>query len=398
MQLPMPDDWDKASTCRWAICWPDSPKWRAILSGLIESPMQGRLWDFKTGDFLELREDFRPIYDYNFNLKEVIMACNDSGLADAFNNIAEAISKISVSMTNNNSGGSVCCEQTIINQNGFLQGTTIAPGSGESIPIFGSQPPLSNGPEDIPDGYETREEFDLDRCQVANLVVDGFISTLRGLGAIGVFDFIALAGLIVATIAGAIIFPPSAIPIACAALGFLATEVTLLTVLANAVADDRETWVCELYNSESVETAMQVVSDLLDGILAAIPVAGRAGFFIKQIALLLLNSDTLNQLQKKVAHLQYPDADCSSCVSSHDMKTPRSGRFFSAICLPTACTPRILPLFSSHVRPREGSVIKPRSKPRHNSLSGQHIDQRHHDSPSQSWGIGTFTCPSPKIL
>lgn len=313
MELPIPDDWDGESTCRYAVCWPDSVKWKAILYGLIESPMQGRIWDFSTGSFLTLREQFRPIFNYNFDIGECLMACNDTGLADAFNNIATAITKISVSITNNNGSSSVCCEQQIIDQNGGIAGSTTQPGTGDTIPIFGTEPPVGVPPGTYPDGYTSEEEYLLDKCQVSNLIVDGFIGSLRGLGALGVFNYIALAGLIVLAITGAIIFPPAFIPMAAAALGFLAAEVTVLTLVANEVEANREEWVCTLYNSESAEIAIQLVADLMDAIIASLSLTGGVGFYVKQIALLLLNANTLNQLMTKTAHLTYPDADCSMC-------------------------------------------------------------------------------------
>lgn len=235
---------------------------------------------------------------------------------NGLNALAEAVAGLKFSSGSSGSGGSsgdCACQATIINQHGGIGGTFTQGGSSQPWPIFSTEPTLSVTPGTPPEGYDTWEEYRLDKCQVANLVIDGFIGSLRGLGALGVFNYITVAGLIVLAISGAIIFPPAFIPIAAAAIGMMALEVTTLSLFANYVQDNREEWVCALYNSDSVESALSVIADLIDGIIAAIGTSSTVGLAIKQLALLLLNGDTLNQLYSEVAHLQYPDADCSSC-------------------------------------------------------------------------------------
>lgn len=306
MKHAIPTDWDRETFCRFSICWPDSPLWRALLRGLVTEPARGFFWDEKTGSIRGVLADFRQTLDHNIELWEVIMACNDQGIAIALNAIAEALSK------QDRSGSGVCCEQTIIDKNGGISGS-IETGTGETIPIFGTQPPLSIEPGTFPAGYNDLQEYNLDKCQVANLIVDGAIGSLRGLGALGAFNYAGLAALIVLAITGAIVFPPAAIPIMGAALGFLAVEVTLLTLAANSLQEDRDEWVCTLYNAEGVEAAIAILSDLMDKLIETIGTTSLKGQIIKQILLLLFNSDTLNQLFSKTAHLTYPNADCSAC-------------------------------------------------------------------------------------
>jgi hypothetical protein len=94
MEIPIPNDWDGISFCRWAICWPESVLWEAILRGLVTNPSRGRFWDADTGNILEVQEAFLPALDYNSQLKEVFMACDDQGLtliAQAINNLALSV-------------------------------------------------------------------------------------------------------------------------------------------------------------------------------------------------------------------------------------------------------------------------------------------------------------------
>lgn len=318
-QMPMPDDWDLTSFCRWAVCWPDSPKWRAILHGLLETPMQGRFWDFSTGNFLALRESFRQAYNYNFTLEEVIMSCGDNGIALALEHVAQALVQMAanqatanqvanqVSLTNN-----FCCEQTLINSGGNVVANITTP-LGETTPIYGTQEPGSLQPGTFPPGFENQAEYQLDKCQMSNLIFDGWVMSLRNLAAFGVFNGIALAGLVVAALAGIIVFPPAAIPIMCAAIGVLSVNVTILAVVADELEANRQYWVCIFYTSDSVEEIVAFIADALDALIATLQTTGPIGFAIKQICLLLLNSDTLNGLMEKRAHIDYPNADCSTC-------------------------------------------------------------------------------------
>lgn len=49
MQAPIPDDWINEAWLCYAIQWPDSTKWLAILNGLLSNPRQGRFWNGQTG-------------------------------------------------------------------------------------------------------------------------------------------------------------------------------------------------------------------------------------------------------------------------------------------------------------------------------------------------------------
>lgn len=254
-------------------------------------------------------DDFRISQDlYNLALKELIkdMSCD---INEGLQAIADSIALLG------RGGGTMssCCQDEIVNSGGGFSGGTFEDPTYGELPIYGTQPPISLEPETFPDGYETLEEYQLDKCQMANLIFDGVIGSLQGLGALGVFNWVVLAGLIVLAITGAIIFPPAFIPIAGAALGFLAAEVTILAVVASEMQSNRQAWVCALYEADGVQAALETIAELMDLAIAAAGGTGPVAVAIKTILLLLFNGDTLNQLFTKTAHLVYPDADCSSC-------------------------------------------------------------------------------------
>lgn len=312
-QAVIPDDWTN-EYCAYSVCWPNSPQWLAVLRGVLVLPASGRFWDETTGVITEAQAVIRETFDHNLHLQEVLMSCNDA-TATALNNIANAIiqSNQSVALTIL-SQGNACCEQTIINQNGGVQGSTPQADDPETeVPIYGTQPPIGVPPGEYPEGYDSLEEYELDKCQVANLIVDGLIGSLRNLALITFTNIAGLAGLIVVAIVGLIAFPPAAIPMM---VGFLLMAVGVFGAL-DSVADDieanREQWVCAMFFNDNVTTVISVIADLIDTLIASIPITEPRAAAVKGIILLLLNSDTLNQLFRQTAHVNYPDADCSEC-------------------------------------------------------------------------------------
>ena len=328
MQVPIPDDWDGESTCKWAICWPDSIKWRAILYGLIEQPRQGRFWDANTGNIIATQNSFYPMYLYNFDLKEVIMACGDNNIALALDNIAAALRG-----TAGTSGGSNCCFTVTNVINNSIQGTTTQPIGGNDIPVYGSQPSLALPSGEFPPNYPDEASYLVDKCRLANMIADGIIQTFRNLGSLTVFNITALAGLIGLAIAGIIVFPPAAIPIMIAAIIALAVEVAVLDTAADEIESRRDDLVCILYNSDTVATLIGVLADFIDMVIDAISVTGTVGATIKTIFLLLVNTDALNQLFNGVAALGYPDADCTTCncdILTYDFTDNDNGYDFAS--------------------------------------------------------------------
>lgn len=317
MQVPMPDDWDGESFCRWAVCWPDSIKWKAILSGLLESPTQGRFWDFETGNFLDLRALFRPAYDYNFELKGVLMACQDQA-------IAEALQAIATALTNQTTGGGGatinqsinCCEETIINVGGGVQGSV--PGDEETgdTPIYGSVPPIGLPTGEFPPEFPDLATYQQDKCEMANLMIDNIITQLRAFSFLPLVNSTALAALVAASVFGIITLPVTIIPLIVAMMIILGTSAFYLDQFADYMADNREEWVCALFQADSSEGAITAVVELIQTGIAFLSITGPIAVAVKAIVLALFNSDTVNKLFQYTAHAIYEGADCSSCVST----------------------------------------------------------------------------------
>jgi len=309
VKLPIPSDWDGETWCRWAICWPDSEQWLGVLRGFITLPQRGWTWDEKTGSILAVQEIGREITALNLPEKAVFMACGDEGLQE----IAAAIRQLAIS--NIAIASAQCCDVTATGPNGGLVGTVVDTG-GQTIPIFGTAPPIELGPGEFPPNYEDEASYLVDKCRLANMIIDGWIGTIRSLAALTLLNVTVLAVLIGLSLAAVIIMPPAAIPVMIIALlaagGFLAG----LDDLANGLQERRAELVCSLYNSDTIQAMTVALSDALDTIISLLGVAGPIGAAFKVIAITLVNADTLNQLLSGAAALGYADADCSDCAET----------------------------------------------------------------------------------
>jgi hypothetical protein len=296
-QAVIPDDFD-GEYCRYSVCWPKSSQWEAILRGVLVMPARGRFWDENTGSITEAQEVIRETFDNNLHLKEVIMACGDSQLSE----IASALRLLAQNQ---------CCGESV-GSNGGIQIVIESPGE-VLTPIYGSQPPGELPPGEVPPDYPgTLEEYDADKCRTAHSIILGTIETMRAWSYINFAQTTGLLLLCIAAVAGAIVMPPAIIPILIAAAAVTTGIANGLRGLADQIEGNIDEWVCYLYEGESVQVIIGFVSDGLDAAIALIPATGALAVALKTIALVILNSDTLNQLFS-MSQGQGDAYDCSGC-------------------------------------------------------------------------------------
>lgn len=309
MQMPIPTDWNNEDCCRFSVSWPNTPQWKAILFGLISQPSQGRFWDIKTGNIRDTQASFLPFYEANFDLPEVFMACNDTQMADALNNISVQLGRLADSQ---------CCSDLQIDAAGGFQGTVTSP-LGVVTPISGSVPPESVTPGEFPEGFDDLESYLLSKCQTANAIADGVLGALRALSNLTIVQFtLATIGVILGFV-GAIIFPPAAFPTLFIALGILGGVTGLLFAMAELLEENRDEFVCILYEGDGSASIISVLSDFLDGLIELVTTTGPFAAALKVVVLTLLNSDTLNQLFSSAAAQAYGSADCSGCAACENI-------------------------------------------------------------------------------
>jgi len=288
MQMPVPDDWDGLETCRWAVCWPYSPKWNAILHGLLEMPSQGRFWDASTGNIVDTQTAFNQFYERNFNLREVIMACDDAGLFE----VAAALREIAVS--NIAIANAQCCGNTSVGPNGGVTGSVE---QGDNVlPLIGDYPDGGLGEGEYPPNYDNEDDYLADKCRLANMVADGWIGTMRGLATLTFTNVNILGGLLVLALVGIITLPAAAIPIAIGYMLILVGAFRYFDDLADGLEDRREQIVCDLYLGNSVSGLTAILADVLDIVISGMSVSGPVGAALKALALLLVNTEVLNRL------------------------------------------------------------------------------------------------------
>lgn len=276
--------------------------WHTIIGSYISDKLFRLCSDAEFAEFSEHIENL---------LEELKMNCYD-GLHE----IAQSIALLASGQQGSNTTVNVnsCCDQQLIDSGGGISGVTTQPSGGNEIPIYGSEPPIGIPPGEFPVGYADVQEYEADKCEIANLIVTGAIGTLRGLSTLSGANMGALAGLVAASAFGLIFFPPAVIPVAIAAIAFMAVEATILALLAVEIEENRDYWVCKLYDSASTEEAFSLIAELLDAAISTIGTTGALAWAVKQIGLLVFNGDVLNQLFKKTAHGVYDGADCSGCI------------------------------------------------------------------------------------
>lgn len=298
LKNPIPTDWDGESWCCWAVEWPDSILWEGLLAGLITSPMRGRYWDEKTGNVAAAQEIGKDIWVRNLPLQESLMSCSDA------TNLSDAIRYLADKLYAKNCCGTIGGPTGIV---GLTPGGNISYGDNPGL----TQPGTEGDP---PEGFSTWEEYFAYKCAAANHLADGIIASLHNLSVISLANLAALATLIGLSLGPFIIFPPSAIPVAIAALVALGVAVGILFDIGDYLSTNREDFVCALYNSESALAAQDALIALIDEALAALVVSSELHPFIRTLALLIASTDTLNQLFDGSLTSAYADADCSGCT------------------------------------------------------------------------------------
>lgn len=313
MKYPIPNDWAGADWCSWAICWPDSPQWLALLRGFITLPQRGRTWDESTGDIRETQLIGRDITTHNLPMEESIMSC--SGAME----LSYAIRYLADRMFDK----PVCCDGsngvTAPGINGGLQGV-ITVGE-EEVSIIGTQPPggLPGGSGMPSEGFVDQAEYDTYKCQVAHQIIDGAVATLRNLAAISVGNITAVAAIIGLAFAGIIVLPWAAIPILVSAMGALFGGLIVLGQVGDDIETHRDDYICALYNSNDTEGALGAVMALISAALTSIGLAAGLHPAIKIVITVIFSSDTLNLLWGKLVSYSYPGADCGACTGEWEL-------------------------------------------------------------------------------
>jgi hypothetical protein len=164
-----------------------------------------------------------------------------------------------------------------------------------------------------PDGFESWEDYLANKCKVANGVFDGWLAALRNLSVITLVQITSLGVLVGLGIPAIISFPPVAIAVMIGLMIALAGFYVAFGQIADGLEENRSQIICDLYHSDTVQSQTAVLADALDSVIALISVSTKIGALLKSAALLLVNGDTLNQLQSGIADYAYPNADCSYC-------------------------------------------------------------------------------------
>jgi len=302
----IPDDWEGLFCC-YAVRWPKSAQWEAVLRGVLTIARDGRFWNEDTGNIRAAQAVINQTLEWNMNLWEVIMSCGDNTVADAIYALAAALA------TNKTPPGGACCPSPGGNDVNINIQNTVTLSDGTRWPIYSDQPIPTLPESGVPEGYNDLEEYSADKCAKANKIISDLIVTLQNFSVLNLATGAIGATVILACLVGLITVPYVEIPLLLFALLASVTMTTVAGMMANYINDNREDFVCVLYQENNLETMTQLLADLLDIAVAAIEVTGAVAIAIKSIVLWLLNGNTLGILLTSDAKLLYPEADCSGC-------------------------------------------------------------------------------------
>lgn len=297
LQGTIPDDW-QGDYCCYAVEWPDSPQWLAILRGVLVLPSRGRFWDENTGSVISACDVIRQTYDNNLHLEGVIMACNDPGLAQ----IAIALNEIAASMRAN---GSSCCD-------GGGAG-----GAPANEPPFDPTEEVDPGTDPPPDGFDSWEEFYANKCSVAFAI----ISKLEGdLGTLAVIQWgSAGAEAITASLLILLVTPiPAAAVIALVFFLLTVSAVVISTTALSIVVDNEEALICALYSGTSSQSSRDLFLAEFDGLATAAIADPVERFAVETLIRYMIGAAATNQLYAAQTTLILAEQDCQFC---HDTCT-----------------------------------------------------------------------------
>jgi len=304
----IPSDWT-GEYCRYSVCWPNSVQWLAVLRGVLALPTYGRYWNEDTGNIRSAQNVILETLVYNMKNEEVIMSCGDGGLSE----IANAITMLAAKQ---------CCGDAPP-ANGGVQ--VVVNVGGQNVPVYGNEPPAVLQPGDVPPGWVgTTNEYRISKCNLAKGIITGYIQSLRNLSQLLFVQTTLGTVAVIAALAGILVFPPFAIPALIAALVVLVGANAFVVSLANEVEADYDLWVCALYAGDSTETILDRIAELLDQAIARIPDVNPWVSALKTLGILLMNTDTLNQLFTLTGQYGGGDLDCESCgaVTTIEYGTP----------------------------------------------------------------------------
>ena len=257
MKHAIPTDWDNETFCRFAICWPDSVQWRALLRGLVTEPARGFFWDEKTGSIIGVLGQFRQTMDHNIELPEVFMACNDTNIADALQAIAQAIVTASANTAAAAEATASALTRIAITTGGCCENRGSG-GQGQTAPPYNPITPGNPSIDPPPDGFEDWPQYDANKCAVATDI----LTVLRqDISRMSTINFIGLTLSELTPIVLALLLTPipgDEIIVLCGAIvAVLALGAQMLDAVGDFLQEYQQDLVCALYSSGNAAEAEQ---------------------------------------------------------------------------------------------------------------------------------------------
>lgn len=224
------------------------------------------------GYYIPTPEEFNPVDEA---ISEFLGSDNMScDLVSALNEIRDAIRSMKP------------CQVTV--RTSVFDGERWAGSTG----IIYDKPVTFGGPNDA---FATREAFNESLCNKANWLFEGFVSAIRNLSALSLAE--AIGGSVGLAVIGVAFMsnPPVATLTALAiAVGVTFALSEFLASLESYLNDNRQEFVCAIYNSDTAEVAYDAIDAIIDVALSYIGLAvGKEAMAITLMA--FIDVDTISQ-------------------------------------------------------------------------------------------------------
>lgn len=245
----------------------------------------------------------------NVNNENILTAANQ--IVQAINDLVQELRDVQITINNQTgSGGGCCC----CDDGEDLGGSTIQNDGGEE-PYYGSEPPAEEEDRtgDPPDGFDSWDEYDQNKCNVAAAIVSGLAIWFRRFSQIQDVAFVT-SGIVVGLAAGTVLaFPPAVIGLIVGMMVLLYVESQALEGLADDIETNKDELQCGIYNTLSSTAAIDFLRSKL-GIFIDNRFPATVAWAAKKLITFVITVDTTNKAFVDKIGQNLPDADCSACT------------------------------------------------------------------------------------
>jgi len=174
------------------------------------------------------------------------------------------------------------------------------------------QRPASFGQEG--DLFATEEDFSASLCMKANWLVDGLIASIGNLSYVSLAEAL-LGGVALGVVAFMSVPPAGALVALALAVGVSFALSDFCSNLQEYIRDNREDFICAIYNSENSDELFDAIDELIDIAIASIGVTvGQEALAF--VVMAFIDTDVLAQVYSNNSNINGENSGCDECLGA----------------------------------------------------------------------------------